>query len=76
MPYADLERIPEVIAVAGGEAETEALRAVQRGRAVRLVADSDVATKLLGQDPPTYLPPPMINTRHARSGARAVAACP
>jgi DNA-binding transcriptional regulator LsrR (DeoR family) len=53
MPYADLERFPEVIAVAGGEAETEALRAVQRGRAVSLVADSDVATKLLGQDPPT-----------------------
>lgn len=44
--------IPEIIAVAGGEAKTEALRAVLRGQAVTsvvasVVTDSDVAAKLL-----------------------------
>jgi DNA-binding transcriptional regulator LsrR (DeoR family) len=54
IPYADPERIPEVIAVAGGEAKTEALRAVLRGRAVTsVVTDSAVATTLLAQEPPT-----------------------
>jgi DNA-binding transcriptional regulator LsrR (DeoR family) len=54
IPYADLERIPEVIAVAGGEAKTGALRAVLRGRVVTsLVTDSAVAARLLAQEPPT-----------------------
>jgi DNA-binding transcriptional regulator LsrR (DeoR family) len=54
IPYADLERIPEVIAVAGGEAETEALRAALPGRAVTsVVTDSAVAAKLLAQELPT-----------------------
>jgi DNA-binding transcriptional regulator LsrR (DeoR family) len=55
IPYTDLERIPEVIAVAGGEAKTEALRAVLRGRAVTsVVTDSAVAATLLAQEPPTH----------------------
>lgn len=54
IPYADLERIPEVIAVAGGEAKIEALRAVLRGRAVTsAVTDSTVAARLLAHEPPT-----------------------
>ncbi|GAB3141512.1 sugar-binding domain-containing protein [Amycolatopsis stemonae] len=54
IPYAELERIPEVIAVAGGEAKTEALRSVLRGRAVTsVVTDSAVAAALLADEPPT-----------------------
>ncbi|WP_432164562.1 sugar-binding transcriptional regulator [Streptomyces sp. bgisy031] len=54
IPYTDLERIPEVIAVAGGEAKTDALRAVLRGRAVTsLITDSTVAARLLSEEPPT-----------------------
>ncbi len=54
IPYTDLEQIPEVIAVAGGEAKTEAVRAALRGRAVTtVVTDSAVAAKLLAQEPPT-----------------------
>lgn len=57
IPYADLERIPEVIAVAGGEPKTEALRAVLRGRAVTsVVTDTAVAARLLAQEPPTRQP--------------------
>jgi DNA-binding transcriptional regulator LsrR (DeoR family) len=55
--YPDLERIPQVIAVAGGEPKTEALRAVLRGRAVTsVVTDSAVAANLLAQEPPTHQP--------------------
>ena len=44
IPYADLERIPEVIAVAGGEPKTEALRAVLRGSAAEFtVSDPPLA---------------------------------
>jgi DNA-binding transcriptional regulator LsrR (DeoR family) len=54
IPYADLERIPEVIAVGGGEAKLDALRAVLRGRAVTsVVTDSAVAVRLLAQEPPS-----------------------
>lgn len=57
IPYANLERIPEVIAVAGGEPKTDAMRAVLRGQAVTsVVTDSAVATKLLAQEPPTHRP--------------------
>lgn len=55
IPYIDLERVPEVIAVAGGEAKTEALRAVLRGRAVNsVVTDAAVAATLLAEEPPTH----------------------
>ncbi len=58
IPYADLEHIPEVIVVAGGEAKAEALRAVLRGRAVTsVVTDSAVAAELPAQEPPTSAPP-------------------
>ena len=55
IPYAELERIPEVIAVAGGEAKADAIRAVLRGRAVTsVVTDSAVARELLAHEPPTH----------------------
>jgi DNA-binding transcriptional regulator LsrR (DeoR family) len=52
IPYPDLERIPEVIAVAGGLHKTEAIRSVLHGRVVTsLVTDADVATRLLADGP-------------------------
>jgi DNA-binding transcriptional regulator LsrR (DeoR family) len=52
IPYADLVRIPEVIAVAGGVAKTDAIGSVLRGRAVTaVVTDADVARRLLAQEP-------------------------
>ncbi|WP_453985847.1 sugar-binding transcriptional regulator [Brevibacterium casei] len=48
IPYQRLQEIPEVIAVAGGESKTEAIRAALRSRAVTsIVTDSDVAARLL-----------------------------
>lgn len=55
--YAELARIPEVIAIAGGTAKTRAVRSVLRGRAVTsVVTDSEVAAQLLAEDPPTKQP--------------------
>jgi DNA-binding transcriptional regulator LsrR (DeoR family) len=52
IPYADLVRIPEVIAVAGGVAKTDAIGSVLRGRAVTaVVTDADVARRLLAREP-------------------------
>jgi DNA-binding transcriptional regulator LsrR (DeoR family) len=52
IPYADLVRIPEVIAVAGGVAKADAIGSVLRGRAVTaVVTDADVARRLLAQEP-------------------------
>ncbi|MDI3418647.1 sugar-binding transcriptional regulator [Streptomyces luteolus] len=57
IPYADLVRIPEVIAVAGGEAKTDAVRAALRGGVITsLVTDSAVAAKLLAEEPATEEP--------------------
>lgn len=54
IPDAALEHIPEVIAVAGGKAKTEALGAIRHGRAVTsVVTDSAVAAKVAPQELPT-----------------------
>lgn len=52
IPFRDLERIPEVVAVAGGTSKTEAIGSLLRGRVVTsLVTDSAVATRLLTVEP-------------------------
>jgi DNA-binding transcriptional regulator LsrR (DeoR family) len=53
IPYRDLARIPEVIAIAGGVAKTAAIRSVLRGHAITsLVTDADVASRLLAREAP------------------------
>lgn len=65
IPHADLVRVPEVVAVAGGAAKATALRSVLRGRAVTsVVTDADVARALLVGDA-ELLPPVRRRARRA-----------
>jgi len=53
IPHADLVRIPEVIAVAGGVSKVGAIASILKGNAVTsLVTDAAVATRLLEREPP------------------------